>query len=84
MTKESQLIGGNYTVKSRRRSLKDVECYHCHKKGHVKKNCHVWKKEKGKEKKHEGGKEIVPSGVKIEEMNAAVSKDSDDGDTCLT
>ena len=46
----------------------------------MKKNCHIWKKEKGKEKKQEGGKEIVPSGVKIEEINAVVSEDSDDGD----
>ena len=45
----------NDREKSRRKScghsLKDVECYHCHKKGNVKKNCHIWKKEKGKEKK---------------------------------
>ena len=29
----------------------DIECYHCHKKGYMKKNYYTWKQEKGKEKK---------------------------------
>ena len=49
---------GKSRSKSCGRSLKDVECYHFHKKVHVKKICRIWKKEKGKEKKQEGGKEI--------------------------
>ena len=32
---------GKSRSKSRGCSLKDVECYHCHKKGHVKKKCHI-------------------------------------------
>lgn len=47
---------GKSRSKSRGRNYKDVECYHCHKKGHLKKNCHIWKREKNKEKKQEGGK----------------------------
>ena len=35
----------------------------------MKKNCHIWKKEKGKEKKQEGGKAKEGSSVKIEEIN---------------
>ena len=42
---------GKSCSKSRGQNYKDVECYHCHKKGHLKKNCRIWKKEKGKEKK---------------------------------
>ena len=31
---------------------KDIECYHFHKKGHMKKDCCTWKQEKGKENKN--------------------------------
>ena len=33
------------------RSVKDMECYHCGKKGHMKKNCRLLKKENKKDKK---------------------------------
>ena len=49
----------------------------------MKKNCHLWKKDKGKEKKQDGGKDKESSGVKIEEINA-VSEDAEDGDILLT
>ena len=31
-------------------SLKDVQCHHCKKYGHLKKDCYAWKREKGKGK----------------------------------
>ncbi|MCO5567850.1 hypothetical protein L7F22_038543 [Adiantum nelumboides] len=41
---------GHNKSKSRERSKsrtgKDVECYYCHKKGHVKKDCYKWKRDK--------------------------------------
>ena len=53
----------------------NVKCYHYHKKGHMKKDCHVWKSEKGNERKQDGnkkqdkGKHKALSSVKIEEIN---------------
>ena len=49
----------------------------------MKKNCHIRKKEKGKEKKQEGGKAKEGLSMKIEEINE-VSEDSKDGDVLLT
>ena len=61
----------------------NVECYHCHKKGHLKKGCYKWKREKGKGKKEENQKEEKKaSSVKIEEVNA-VSK-IEEGDILFT
>ena len=34
----------------------NVECYHCHKKGHIKKDYRLWKSEKGNDKKQDGNK----------------------------
>ena len=48
-----------------------MECYHCGKQGHLKRDCQLFKQEKGKEK----AKEDKPkSTVQIEEINA-VSED---------
>jgi len=64
---------GKSRSKSRGRSVKDVECYHCGKKGHYKRDCRTYKQEKGKGK----AKEDTKSTVKIEEINA-VSEDEGD------
>ena len=51
--------------------LKNIECYNCRKKGHLKKDCKTPKKDK-KEKQDKGKKkqDESSSGVKIEEINA--------------
>ena len=49
----------------------------------MKKNFHIQKKEKGKEKKQEGGKAKEGSSVKVEEVNA-ITEDFQDGDVLLT
>ena len=36
---------------SKSRGRSNVECYHCHKKGHMKKDYCLWKSEKGNDKK---------------------------------
>ena len=64
---------GKSRSKSRGRSVKDIECYHCGKKGHLKRDCRLFKEEKGKEKAKEGDNK-PKSIVKIEEINA-VSED---------
>lgn len=54
---------------------KEVKCYYCHKKGHMK-NCHKWNTDKEKEKNHEGGKS--DSQGKSDEANTCMEeKDSD-------
>ena len=53
-------------------SKKDVECYYCGKKGHIKKDCYKWKRDHGDNKKKEkdDAKDKPKSNVKIEELNA--------------
>ena len=72
--KKKQESRGKSRSKSRGRSVKDLECYHCGKKGHLKRDCRTLKKEKGKEKVKE---EKPKSSVKIEEVNV-VSEDEGD------
>ncbi|MCO5610866.1 hypothetical protein L7F22_065108 [Adiantum nelumboides] len=65
--------------RSKFRYGKDVECYYCHKKGHVKKDCYKWKNKQEKKNKDDKGKEKISdsaNNVKIEELNALTS-DSD-------
>ena len=54
------------------------------KKGHMKKDCHLWKSEKGNDKKQDKGKDKASSStVKIEEINE-VSEESKHGKILLT
>ena len=38
---------------SKSHGCSNVECYHCHKKGHMRKDFHLWKSEKGNDKKQD-------------------------------
>ena len=64
--------------KSREPKKKNIKCFYCKKKGHMKKDCHKWKIDKGKDKEE---KKSSTSSVKIEEVNTA---EVDDGDIFLT
>ena len=68
-----------------RRSLKDIEYYHCGKKGHLKKNCGSFKKENDKGKDKRKKKAEGESSVKIKEVNALSGDNgSKEGDIFLT
>ena len=41
---------------SKSRGCSNVECCHCHKKGHMRKDCYLWKNEKGNDKKQDGNR----------------------------
>ena len=74
--------------RSKSRGRSNIECYHCHKKGHMKKDYRLWKNEKGNDKKQDKKQDknkdrASSSGVKIEEINA-VSEESEDGEILLT
>ena len=68
----------------------NVECYYCHKKGRMKKDCHIWKNEKGNEKKQDGNKKqdkgkdkASSSSIKVENINV-ISEEFEDGEILLT
>ena len=75
--KKKQESRGKSRSKSRGHSVKDLEYYHCGKKGHLKRDYRTYKQEKGKEKAKE---EKPKSSVKIEEINAV---SGDEGDILL-
>lgn len=50
---------GKSRSKSRGRNVKDLEYYHCGKKGHLKRNCRQYKQEKGKEKAKEDKTKVL-------------------------
>ena len=54
--------------KSNSRLCSNIECYHCYKKGHMKKDCRLWKKEKGSDKKNMNKEEKSGSNIKIEKV----------------
>ena len=72
---------GKSKSKSRGRSGKDVECYHCWKQGHFKRDCRLFKSEKGKEKVKE---DKPKSTVKIEEILNVVSEDEEEVKTIVS
>ena len=61
---------GKSKIQSKSRFCDNIECYHCHKKGHIKKHCKQWKNKEEKEKKKKNQKEVKSgSSVKIEDAN---------------
>lgn len=69
--------------RSKSRSKKDIECYYCGKKGHMKKQCFKWKKDK-KEGKEEASEQKGKSTVKIEELNSVTQGNASDDDVLFS
>ena len=70
---------------SKSRACSNVECYHYHKKVHLKKDCYRWKCEKGKGKKQDKNQKEdkkTSNNVNIEEVNAV--SECEEGDILFT
>ena len=62
--------------RSKSRDKKNVECFYCKKKGHIKRDCHKWQKqqkEKSSDTNDKGSTGTSKSSVKIEELNVVES-----------
>ena len=70
--------------RNKSKACNNVECYHCHKKGHHKIDCHQLKHEKGKGKKQDKNQkeEKTTTNVKIEEVIAI--SEAKEGDILFT
>ena len=67
--------------RSKSRGKKSVQCHFCDKYGHIKKDCHAWKKAKGKQHKNSSDDEETHSkhekSVKIQEINLVADATND-------
>ncbi|MCO5585550.1 hypothetical protein L7F22_039483 [Adiantum nelumboides] len=66
-------------------SKKDVECFHCGRKCHYKKDCYKWKRKNGDGKKKDNeARDKTKSNVKIEELNVTQGECSSHDDHLCT
>lgn len=77
LLKEVQGSSWGSLRKGRSRSRKDIECHHCGKRGHIKRDFYAFKREQKEKKKDANQEEEVQKNdkgkAKIEEINAVTS-----------